>query len=40
MTSSLSAFFSSLVWGTVIVILPISVALFWVSQTDKVRRDF
>lgn len=40
MTSSLSAFFASLAWGTLIVIIPISVALLWVSQTDKVRRDF
>nr|WDB00088.1 photosystem II protein X [Cyanidium sp. THAL103] len=39
MTSSLISFFLSIFWGTIIVILPIALAIFWVSQTDKLRRD-
>jgi len=38
MTPSLAAFFWSLIWAAVLVILPITGAIIWVSQQDKLRR--
>ena len=38
MTPSLSNFLSSLLWGGVIGVIPASIALFLLSQTDQVDR--
>ncbi len=38
MTPSLGNVLSSLVWGALIVVIPISIALFLISQNDRVDR--
>jgi photosystem II PsbX protein len=38
MTASLSGFLASLFWGTIIVIIPITIALIVVSRIDPLAR--
>nr|YP_009504444.1 photosystem II protein X [Cyanophora sudae]AWW13739.1 photosystem II protein X [Cyanophora sudae] len=39
MTSSLSAFINSLLWGAAVVVIPLSAALLFISQKDKIQRN-
>lgn len=39
MTASLANFLWSLLWGGVIVVIPITVGLIIISQKDKIQRS-
>lgn len=39
MTASLANFLGSLVWGTLIVIIPVTAALITVSRLDPLARE-
>jgi photosystem II PsbX protein len=38
MTPSLANFFWSLFWGAAIVVIPVTVGLIFISQSDKIKR--
>ncbi len=38
MTPSLVNFFWSLLWGTLIVVVPATIGLIFISQQDKISR--
>ncbi|NEO29265.1 MAG: Photosystem II reaction center X protein [Symploca sp. SIO3C6] len=39
MTPSLANFLWSIVWGSLIVVIPATVALIFISQQDKIKRS-
>ncbi|MGQ4648073.1 photosystem II reaction center protein PsbX [Lyngbya aestuarii] len=39
MTPSLANFFWSLLWGGLIVVIPATVGLIFISQRDKIQRS-
>jgi len=39
MTASLGSFLGSLVWGTLLIIIPITAALIIVSRLDPLSRE-
>ncbi|MDJ0736091.1 MAG: photosystem II reaction center X protein [Nostocaceae cyanobacterium] len=39
MTPSLANFLWSLLWGTLIVVIPVTVGLIFISQSDKIQRS-